>query len=107
MLGALFASRGVSGRCERDWRARLAEIGDAEHEADGVQDIGLAATIQTGDGVEVRVEVGHDHSVGVRFEALDCYLLDIHRGALPLTPALAGSAMPQGSTVNAEAPDFR
>jgi len=58
--------------------ADLAEVGDAEHEADGVEDVGLAGAVEPGDGVEQRVEPRHHRPPRVRLEPLECYLLDVH-----------------------------
>jgi hypothetical protein len=58
--------------------AYLTEICDAEHEADGVEDVGLAGTVEPGDGVEQRVEPRHHSPSRVRLEPLESYLLDVH-----------------------------
>jgi len=58
--------------------AHLAEICDAEHEADGVEDVGLAGAVKPGDGVEQRVEPRHHRPPCVRLEPLEGYLLDVH-----------------------------
>lgn len=58
--------------------ADLAEVGDAEHEADGVEDVGLAGAVEPGDGVEQRVEPRHHRPPRVRLEPLEGYLLDMH-----------------------------
>lgn len=58
--------------------AHLAEVGDAEHEADGVEDVGLAGAVEPGDGVEQRVEPRHHRPPRVRLEPLQAYLLDVH-----------------------------
>jgi hypothetical protein len=58
--------------------AHLAQIGDAEHEADGVEDVGLAGAVEASDGVEQRVEPRHHCPPRVRLEALQAYLLDVH-----------------------------
>ncbi len=39
-------------------RSHLREIEYAEDEANAVEDVRLAGTVETGDGVEVRVELG-------------------------------------------------
>lgn len=56
------------------------QVLDPHHEADRVQDVGLAAAIETGDGIEARVEIGQRHALRVGLEALDGHLLDVHRG---------------------------
>uniref|UniRef100_A0A0A9F103 Uncharacterized protein n=1 Tax=Arundo donax TaxID=35708 RepID=A0A0A9F103_ARUDO len=58
--------------------AHLAEVGDAEHEADGVEDVGLAGAVEPGNGVEQRVEPRHHRTPRVRLEPLQGYLLDVH-----------------------------
>lgn len=58
--------------------AHGAEVGDAEHEADGVEDVGLAGAVEPGDGVEQRVESRHHRPPRVRLEALQADLLDVH-----------------------------
>jgi hypothetical protein len=58
--------------------AHLAQIGDAEHEADGVEDVGLAGAVEASDGVEQRVEPRHHRPPRIRLEALQAYLLDVH-----------------------------
>ena len=47
------------------------EIGDAEDEADRVEDIRLAAAVESRDGVELMVEAGNDGALGVRLEPVD------------------------------------
>lgn len=58
--------------------AHLAEVGDAEHEADGVEDVGFAGAVEAGDGVEQRVEPRHHRPPRVRLEPLQAHLLDVH-----------------------------
>ena len=58
--------------------ADLAEVGDAEHEADGVEDVGLSAPVQAGHGVELGVPAGDDRPVRVRLEAIEDDLGDVH-----------------------------
>jgi hypothetical protein len=58
--------------------ADLREICDAQDEADGVQDVGLAAPVEAGDGVESCVEVRHHGTRGVRLKAVNDYLLNVH-----------------------------
>ena len=62
--------------------AHLREVGDAEHEADGVQDVGLAGAVQARDGVEEGVERGDNGPLRVGLEPLDAHLLDVH-GKVP------------------------
>lgn len=57
----------------------LLQVGDAQHEADGVEDVGLAGAVEAGDGVEEGVEARDDGPGGVGLEALQADLLDVHR----------------------------
>lgn len=58
--------------------ANLREVGDAEDEADGVEDVGLAAAIQTSDGVKAGVKT-RDHGAGsIGLEAVDYDLFNVH-----------------------------
>lgn len=51
-------------------RANRGHVGDAQHEADGVQDVGLATAVEASDGVEAFVP-SRDHGAHrVRLEAL-------------------------------------
>jgi len=63
---------------ETESSSYLREVGDPQHEADGVQDVTLAGAVQTGDGVEQGVERGHDRALRVRLEPIDAHLLDVH-----------------------------
>lgn len=56
----------------------LLQIGDAQDEAYGVEDVGFARPVQTRYGVEKRVEPGHHRPRRVRLEPLQAYLLDVH-----------------------------
>lgn len=58
--------------------AHRAKVCDAEHEADGVEDVGLAGAVEPGDGVEQRVEPRHHRPRRVRLEPLKADLLDVH-----------------------------
>lgn len=60
-------------------RAHGRQVGDAEDEADGVQDIGLAAAVEPRDGVEAWVEAADVCADGVRLEPIDDQLLYTHR----------------------------
>ncbi len=51
--------------------ADLAEIGDAEHEADGVKDVGFPAPVQAGDGIEEWIKLVHNGPLGVGLEPID------------------------------------
>jgi len=57
----------------------LLQVGDSEDEADGVQDVRLAGTVQAGDGVEERVEARNHGAGRVGFEPFQTNLLDVHR----------------------------
>jgi hypothetical protein len=54
------------------------EVLDSEHEANGVEDVALAAAIEPRDGVEARVEAVERDALGVGLEALDDDLADVH-----------------------------
>lgn len=43
----------------------LGEVGNSEDEADGVENVGFARTIETGDGIEVGIESGKEDVCGV------------------------------------------
>jgi hypothetical protein len=45
--------------------SHLAQIADAQHKADRVEDVGLAAAIEPSDSVEVRVEAAQHCACGV------------------------------------------
>lgn len=57
----------------------LLQVGDAEDEADGIEDVGLAGTVQAGDGVEERVKARNHGAGRVGFEPFQTNLLDVHR----------------------------
>lgn len=52
----------------------LLQVLDAQNEANGVQDVALAAAIKACDGVEGLVEVRQGHALGVALEALNANL---------------------------------
>ena len=54
------------------------QVGDAQNEADRVEDVGFATSVEAGDGVELRVETGNNCPLRVRLEAVDDDLFDIH-----------------------------
>lgn len=56
----------------------LLQVGDAEHEANRIENVRFAGTVQAGDGVEEGVEARNDGSCGVRFETFQANLLDVH-----------------------------
>ena len=56
----------------------LPQIGNAQHKADGVKNVGLAGTIKAGDGIEVGIEARDDRASGVGFEALQADVLYVH-----------------------------
>ena len=64
-----------AARFQRRRRADLAEVGDAEDEADGVEDVALAAAVEAGDGIEEGVKARHHRALLVRLEAVDNHLL--------------------------------
>jgi hypothetical protein len=58
--------------------AHLAQVRDAEHEADGVEDVRLAAAVQARDRVKGLVPSRDDCALRVALEAVDDDLLDVH-----------------------------
>lgn len=56
------------------------QVGYAKHKAYGVKDVGFAAAVEASDGVELRIEGWHRHSLRVRLEAVDGDLFNIHDG---------------------------
>ena len=56
----------------------LREIRDAEHEANGIQNVRFSTSVQSGDGVEILVELRDDGALRVRLEAIDAHFLDVH-----------------------------
>lgn len=56
----------------------LLQIGDAENEADGIENVRFAGTVQAGDGVEEGVEARNDGARGVGLEPFQANLLDVH-----------------------------
>ena len=60
-------------------RAHRAQVRDAQHETDRVEDITFPAPVQPGDGIEARVEPAHMRAHRVALEPIDDELLDPHR----------------------------
>ena len=58
--------------------AHLTEIRNAQNKADGVKDITLASSVEACDSIELRIEAGDNRPLGIRFEPIDYYLVDIH-----------------------------
>lgn len=54
------------------------QVLDAHHEANRVQDVGLAAAIEARDGIEAGVEVAEGHALRIRLETVNRDLLDVH-----------------------------
>ena len=67
----------------------LPQIGNAQHKADGVKNVGLAGTIKAGDGIEVGIEARDDRASGVGFEALQADLFYVHFIFVLLFPFIA------------------
>ena len=67
----------------------LRKVGDAQHEADGVENVGLAAAVEASDGVELGVEARDLRARSVRLEAVQHNPFDVH-GAAVLTMRLKG-----------------
>ncbi len=57
------------------------EIGDAHEEADGVEDVAFAGSVESGDRVEGRIESVDLRPVAVRLEAVDHNRFDVHSQA--------------------------
>lgn len=68
----------------------VGEVWNAQKKTYGVQDVGLAAAIQSSDGVEQWVEAVNLRPLRVGLEPLDNNRLDVHIQAVlaPLTPKL-------------------
>ena len=58
----------------------MGEISDAHEEADGIEDVTLAGSVEAGDGVEGRVEAVDLGPMTVRLEAVDHHRFDVHGG---------------------------
>lgn len=56
----------------------LLQIGDAQYEADGVENVGLSGAIEASDSVEEWVETRNHSPRRVRLETLQAYLLYVH-----------------------------
>jgi hypothetical protein len=56
----------------------LSEIRNAEHEADGVENVALARAVEARDGVELLVEARHDSARAVALEAVQNNFFDEH-----------------------------
>ena len=67
----------------------LGEVGDAQHEADGVKDVGLATAIQPSDRVEVAIKLGHCYPLCIGLEAVYGYFLYIHDTCVDRVSAIA------------------
>ncbi len=64
--------------------AHLGQVGDAQHEADGVQDVGFATAVEAGDGIEVSVKAWHRDALSIGLETINADLLNEH-GCLVVT----------------------
>lgn len=60
----------------------MREVGDAHEEADGVEDVAFAGSVEPSDGVEGRVPSVDLRPVPVRLEAVDHHRLDVHLDSL-------------------------
>lgn len=56
----------------------LLQIGDAQHEADGIENVGLAGAVEAGYGVEEGIEARDYRPRRVGLEAFQAYLLYVH-----------------------------
>lgn len=54
------------------------KIGNSQHKADGIQNIGFATAVETGNGIESRVPSSNLSSISVRLKAVDNQFLDPH-----------------------------
>ena len=59
-------------------RPHRAQVGQTQHEANGIQDIALATSIEPSDGIETRIESPNMRAHGVTFEPVDDELLNAH-----------------------------
>ena len=73
----------------------MAEVGDAEEEADGVEDVGLAGAVEAGDGVKLGVEAGDLGALAVRLEAVDHHALDEHLDLTAVDAVVGGRTIYQ------------
>lgn len=48
----------------------MREIGDAQHEADGIKNVGLAGAVEAGDGIEFAVKALDLDPISVRLESI-------------------------------------
>lgn len=58
----------------------LLQVRDTEDEANGIENVRFAGTVQPSDGVEEGVEARNDGSGRVGFEPFQANLLDVHGG---------------------------
>ena len=58
--------------------SHLRQVGNAQHEAYRVQDVGFTGPVQAGDGVEQGVERRDNGPLRVGLEAVDAHFLDVH-----------------------------
>lgn len=66
----------------------MAEIGYSQKETYGVQNVGLPAAVEPGDGVEERVEPVDLRPLCVGFEPFDDNRLDVHPAKFALCPQI-------------------
>jgi len=64
----------------------LTQVGDAQHKADGIQNIGFPTAVQPRDGVEVGIEVRHHNPLSIGLETFDGDFLDVHVMAVLQAP---------------------
>jgi len=97
--GARRGQKGPTGPTGADLErasADLLELRNAEDKADRVKDVGLATAVQARDGIELLVKARHHRALGIRLEAIDNDLLNMHGCTPPclsreLTPPALGS----------------
>jgi hypothetical protein len=56
----------------------LTQVGNAEHKADGVQNVALSTAIQTSNGIELGIPLRNDCSGCIRLEAFQHDFLNEH-----------------------------
>lgn len=57
----------------------LGPISDAQHEADGVQDVGFTGAVESCNGIELWIPASDRCTCGIALEAVDDQFLDAHR----------------------------
>lgn len=73
-------------------RSHLAQVRNAQHKTDGIEDVGFPTAVQAGDGIEMLMEAGDYGTLGVGLEALydDAFYVHGGRGAMDLGRVAGG-----------------